>query len=135
MCLWTKVQGKYIILVGKNYQESKLIRLNIESHVGSTRKNSFTRTSGYMKPVKSTLNIFFSSQFSYCPLRWIFHNKELNYKIKRLHERWSCVLCDENSLSIHYRIIQVLATQIFRIYKVISKKINRDVHTDPTFKL
>ena len=129
------MQGKYILLVGKNYQESKLIRLNIESHVGSTCKNSFTRISGYMKPDKSTLNIFFSSQFSYCPLIWIFPNRELNYKIKRLHERWPCVLCKENSLSLHSRIIQVLATQMFRVYKVIFKKINRDTHTDPTFKL
>ena len=30
---------------------------------------------------------FIESQFSYCPLVWMFHDRNLNKKIYRLHER------------------------------------------------
>ena len=77
-----------------------------------------------MNPDKKTLimNVIFLSQFSYCPARWIFPNKELSHKIKRLHERCPRVLRDESSPSIHYRNIQAFAPQMFRVYKEISQK-------------
>ena len=33
------------------------------------------------------VNAFFSSQFNYCPLIWMCHNRMLNNRINRLHER------------------------------------------------
>ena len=33
------------------------------------------------------LNAFFISQFSYCPLVWMFHSRGKNNKINRIHER------------------------------------------------
>ena len=30
---------------------------------------------------------FIESQFKYCPLIWMFHSRELNNKINKLHER------------------------------------------------
>ena len=33
------------------------------------------------------LKTFFESQFSYCPLLWMFCSRKLNHKINRLHER------------------------------------------------
>ena len=30
---------------------------------------------------------FIESQFSYCPLLWMFHDRDLNNKINRLYER------------------------------------------------
>ena len=30
---------------------------------------------------------FFESQFKYCPLVWMFHGREVNQRINRLHER------------------------------------------------
>ena len=33
------------------------------------------------------MNACFSFQFNYCPITWIFHNRSLNHKINRLHER------------------------------------------------
>ena len=53
----------------------------------------FSRISGYMNPYKIML----------------IHNKKLNHKIKRLNEKYACVFCDESSLSMHYRNMQVLA--------------------------
>ena len=36
---------------------------------------------------KILINVFFSPQFSYCPLIWMCHSRIINKKINRLHER------------------------------------------------
>ena len=68
------------------------------------------------------------SQFNYCPLTWMFHNRSLNHKINRLHERcfrfiyndghssYDELLNLDNSVSIHHRNLQILATEMFRVY-------------------
>ena len=67
---------------------------------------------------------------------FLFHNKKLNHKITRLNEWYARVLWDETSLSIHYRNIQVLATQMFRVYNGISQKtFNENSTIDSTFQL
>ena len=33
------------------------------------------------------MKAFFTSQFKYCPRTWMFHNRKLNIKINRLHEK------------------------------------------------
>ena len=33
------------------------------------------------------MKAFVISQFNYCPLTWMFHNRTLNNKINKLHER------------------------------------------------
>ena len=44
-------------------------------------------TSGMSLSKKRTLmNAFFKSQFNYCPLIWMCHNRDNNNKINRLHE-------------------------------------------------
>ena len=46
------------------------------------------RVSHYMntKQRKILLKTFIESQFSYCPLVWMFHSRTLNNKINHLHE-------------------------------------------------
>ena len=50
---------------------------------------AITRISSYLHENKLRLkmNAFFSSQFGYCPLVWMFDNRRYNDKIHRLHER------------------------------------------------
>ena len=36
---------------------------------------------------RMVMKAFIESQFSYCPLIWMFHSRTLNNKINRLHER------------------------------------------------
>ena len=36
---------------------------------------------------RMVMNAFFNSQFNYCPLIWMCHNRTTNRKINRLHER------------------------------------------------
>ena len=74
------------------------------------------------------MNAFFSSQFIYCPLTWMLHNRSLNNKINRLNERCLRVIYNDsrssydkllnldNSMSILHRNLQILATEMFRIY-------------------
>ena len=74
------------------------------------------------------MNAYFSSQFSYCPLTWMFHNRSLNHKINRSHERCLRVIYNDghssydellnldNSVSIHHKNLQILAIETFRVY-------------------
>ena len=44
------------------------------------------------------MKAFITSQFSYCPLIWMFHSRNLNNKINRIHER-ALRLVYQNNLS------------------------------------
>ena len=68
------------------------------------------------------MNAFFNAQFSYCPLTWMFHCRKLNNKIHGMHEKWLRIVYNDNtslyeefleidnSVSVHHRNIQILAT-------------------------
>ena len=74
------------------------------------------------------MNAFFSSQFNYCPLTWIFHNRSLNHEINILHERCLRVIYNDghssydellnldNSVSIQNKNLHILATEMFWVY-------------------
>ena len=122
-------------------------KLNFERHIGdlckkaSAKLNALARVSHFMTLDKKRLlmNAFFTSQFSYCPLIWMLHSRKLNNKINRLHERClrtvysdklSCyeeLLDRDNSVSIHYKNIQKLATEMYRVHKGIAPEIIRDI--------
>ena len=71
--------------------------------------------------------VFIISQFSYCPLVWMFHTKQLNNRINSLHEKtlrvtyqdrnssFTELLNLEKSVSIHYRNIKYLPTEIYKV--------------------
>ena len=85
----------------ENSKCQKLLGINIDSkltfkdHINrickkaSSKLNALVRISYYMDPLKRRLlvNTFFTSQFNYCPLIWMFHSRKLNNKINRLHQR------------------------------------------------
>ena len=84
------------------------------------------------------MNAFFKSQFSYCPLSWMFHSRTLNNKINRLHERCLHIIYNDNtssftdlleidnSVSVHHRNIQVLATELYKFVNSLSPKLVSD---------
>ena len=81
------------------------------------------------------MNSFFNSQFSYCPLIWMFHSRITNNKINRLHERcmrliygdktssFEELLQKDKSVSIHTRNLQMLATEMFKVCRSMSPPI------------
>ena len=70
-------------------------KLNFDSHVeslcdtASQKLNALARIAPFMNinQRKIIMNSFISSQFGYCPLVWMFHNRKLNNRINRIHER------------------------------------------------
>ena len=78
---------------------------------------------------KMLMRAFFNSQFSYCPLVWMFHNRQINTKINNLHFRaLRMIYADENStfeellkkddsVTIHHRNLPVLAIEMFKVTK------------------
>ena len=91
-------------------------------------------TPSFMGLSKSKLlvNAFFTAQFSYCPLIWMYHSRRNNRKMNMLHERclgiiyndkqssFTELLNKDNSVSIHIRSIQRLAIEMFRFYNGLS---------------
>ena len=75
---------------------------------------------------------FVTSQFNYCPLTWMFHNRTLNNKINKLHERALRVVYQDinlsfqelldldNSMTIHHKNIQKLAIEMYKIKNKLS---------------
>ena len=113
-------------------------KLTFEDHINiickkaNKKLNALSRISFMMnfKQRKTIMKAFVTSQFSYCPLVWMMHNRRLNNKINSLHERalriaykdtissFQQLLEIDNSVSIHHRNLQVLATEMFKIYKI-----------------
>ena len=85
--------------------------------------------------LKTIMKAFILSQFNYCPLVWMFHSRECNNRINRIHERAlriaysyrtsTCVelLNKDDSVIIHPRNIQLMATEIFKFLNGLSPKI------------
>ena len=81
------------------------------------------------------LKSFIESQFSYCPLVWMFHSRTLNNRINKLHGRgfrlvyndshlaFEELLSKDSSYTIHHRNLQKLATEMYKIENNLSPSI------------
>ena len=79
--------------------------------------------------MKELMNAFFDSQFTYCPLTWMFHSRKINERINRLHYRvlrityldevstFEELLCKDGSVTVHHRNLQQLVIEIFKVFK------------------
>ena len=117
----------------KNSIEEKLVgvkfdsNLSFENHVTSLSNKAsqklyvLARISHYMNldKHKNLMKALNTSQFSYCPLIWMFDSRNLNNKINRIHERalrlvyhnnlhFSELLNLDNSVTVHQKHLQVL---------------------------
>ena len=85
------------------------------------------------------MKAFIESQFSYCPLIWMFHSRGVNNKINHLHE-WSLqivykdnvssfkdLLKKDISFTIHQRNIQSLAIELVTVKGNISNNKMYDI--------
>ena len=73
------------------------------------------------------INAFITSQFSYCPLVWMFHSRSLNNLINKIDERalrlvyknerflsFDDLLKRDKSVSIHQKNLQLPETEIYK---------------------
>ena len=81
------------------------------------------------------MDSFFISQFDYWLLVWMCHSRLMNNKVNRLHEKclrivysdktspFEELLDKDRSVTIHKINLQILATEIFEIYRKLSPNI------------
>ena len=93
---------------------------------------------------KVLMNAFFNAQFNYCPLIWMLHSRQINNKIKHLHEKclrlihndklssYEELLEEDGSVLIHHKNIQSLAIEIIQIKHGHSPEIVSDIFTQTT---
>ena len=72
------------------------------------------------------MRAFILSQFSYCPLVWMFCDRHLDNKINHIHKKalsiaykdivsdFDALLTRDNSVSVHKRNLQLLMTEIYK---------------------
>ena len=96
---------------------------------GNQKLHALARISGYLNEdkLKIIMKTFIQSQFNYCPLVWMFHNRTLNRKINKLHERalrivyknenltFQELLDKDGSVTVHHRNLRKLATEMYKI--------------------
>ena len=84
------------------------------------------------------MKAFITSQFSYCLLIWMFHSRNLNNKINRIHERalrlvyqnnlsFSELLNLDNSLTVQQKNLQRLVTEIYKVKNGIAPEIMKGI--------
>ena len=83
------------------------------------------------------MNAFIKSQFNYCPLVWMFHDRGSNSKINRIQERTlKMVYRDsegelkverEKNLSNYQRNLQLLMIEMYKAKHNISPEFMKDV--------
>ena len=72
------------------------------------------------------MKTFITSWFSYCPLIRMFHSRNLNNKINRIHERalrlvyqnnlsFSELIDLDNSVTVQQKFLWVLVTEIYKV--------------------
>ena len=135
--IWIKV-GEQVIWES---QEEKLLgvtldkKLKFDKHLSIICKKARAKVTALARLAKLVtfekkrilMNAFIVSQFSYCPLVWMFCSREMNRKINRIHERalrmvyldytssFDDLLRRDNTVSIHHRNIQLLAVEMFKV--------------------
>ena len=110
-------------------------KLNFDEHVtdickkANKKLHALARVAPFMEKdkLRILMKAFIESQFSYCPLIWMFHSRKVNNKINRIHERslriaykdfhssFEELRIQDNSFTIHERNLQRLATEMYKI--------------------
>ena len=149
------------VIDGQTIQSCKSVKLlgvcidnnlNFSEHVSNICKkvskkiHALSRVSHYMNKNKLRLIMksFIESQFGYCPLVWMFHNRTLNNRINVLHERalrlvykdpklsFEELLTQDKSFTIHHRNLQKLATEMFKVKNNHSPIFMKNIFSDST---
>ena len=121
--------------------------LRFDTHVknlcqkANLKLHALSRISTYMpsSKLKIIMKAFILSQFNYCPLVWMFHSRECNNSINRIHERalrlayrdktssFQNLLNKDGSVLIHHKNLQALAIEIYKFLNDLSPKIMGEI--------
>ena len=149
--LWVKVGEERIW----ESQSEKLLgmmvdkNLSFESHLKilcqkvNQKVSALARIAGILPFQKRRilLKTFIESQFSYCPLIWMFCSCTMNNKINRIHERalrivyrdyestFDDLLKKDKSQKFHHRNIHQVAIEMFKVKNDLSPPFVKDIFT------
>ena len=127
-------------LLGINFDCKLKFNKHIEDiwQKASQNLNALTKLRPYMGTTKKQIlmNVFFKSQFNYCPLVWMWCNRSLITKVNGLHERrlwiayndkksnFNAILVKDGSVSIHQKNV---AVEMFKVSRGLSPKIANEL--------
>ena len=90
------------------------------------------------------MKAFIMSQFSYCPLIWMFCSRKMNKKINYIHEKvlrlvyndytdtFEDLLVNDKSVSIHHYNIQRVAIEMFKVKNNLCPEILQSIFSQKT---
>ena len=104
--------------------------------------HALARLFNYIDPIKLKLlmDAFITSQFNYCPLVWMFHDRRANAKINKVTERALRIACNDSgnnsmnnycnynkSLTVHQCNLQLLMIEIFKTKNNLNPTFMKDI--------
>ena len=128
----------------ENSSSEKLLGVTIDAKLSFMKhiQQIYTKARAKLKALARItpfmMKAFFMAQFSYCPLIWMLNSRKLNNEIKKLLERCLRIVYSDNtssfaepleidnSVSMHQRNFQVLATELYKIGIGLSPEIMKD---------
>ena len=140
--IWESKSEKLLgVLIDKN--------LNFEDHLATVCKKASQKVSALARVARILsfqkrriiLNTFIESQFSYCPLVWMFCSKKLNRRINHIHERairlvyddytstFEQLLQKDKTLIFHHRNIHNLAIEMYKVKNNLSPIFMQELFT------
>ena len=113
----------------------------------SKKLHALGRISNFIEgnKLKIIMKTFIENEFNYCPLVWMFHNRTLNNKINKLHERalrityrddtspFDELLLKDQTFTVHERNIQKLATLMYKVKNDLCPRVVKEIF--PTSEL
>ena len=140
--IWETIQEK---LLGVTIDKD----LKFDSHISTICKKAGQKVSALARVSRllpfhrrrEILKAFIESQFSHCPLVWMFCSRKMNRKINHIHERalrivyndyistFDELLIKDKTVSIHYRNLRQLAIEMYKVYKGISPPFMKELFT------
>ena len=114
----------------------------LEIYKKASRNVSILSKIGPFFPKKRRIIVmktYIESQFSYCPLIWMFCTREMNHKINHVHERALRIAYDDynssfqelltrsESITIHQRNIHAIAVEMYKFKNGLSPEIMQEI--------
>ena len=149
--LWVKVGDE---MIWESTEEKRLgvtidKNLDFNSHLTSVCKKAGQKVSALARITRlllfhrrrDILKSFIESQFSYCPLVWMFCSRKMNRKINHIHERalrlvyndysstFSELLIKDKSVCIHHKNLQQLAIEMYKVKNKLSPPFMQELFT------